>query len=256
MDEFIGKVDDFISKIDDIQEDQQESFDVNEYSRLAKLAAWVILIGTFSTMILYLALMACSLKGKCHNFSTFFQALIAIFKMFFAIIINLVAAVSIAVSIGLINACYAMDKGLNDPDYSKRFASGQIRELLDACVFPGASGSVSGFIGDTSKFDELTGLTDTFSEGFSKFNPREGSGLTTSITLTAYDTEYFSKLKTYETSNFQTQSSEDPMSLIGDINDRSDGSGVDCNTDRISPNPARCPSGYTTTISTAISPTD
>lgn len=194
--------------------------------------------------------MGCSLKGKCHSFSTFFQALLAIFKMFFALIMNAVALVSIIVAIVLVNICYVADKSMNDPTYSDRFLSADIKKLMTSCIFPEADGKVSGFVDDTTRFDTLIDMTKSFADDFARYNPRDGK-TPDSESLELYDTNYFGKLETYETSDFTSQSSEDPMTLINGLNGRTGATAINCALDRITPHPDRCPTGYTGDISNA-----
>ena len=66
--DFSGQIDEFIQSLN-TQQDNSEK--VSDRTPTAKIIALVIAIGILVLMILFLLLMVCSLKGKCHNCSTF-----------------------------------------------------------------------------------------------------------------------------------------------------------------------------------------
>lgn len=252
IDDFKKNIDTYYKQIDDYQDKFEQDGKNNTYINLTKAAAWVIMIGTFACMILYLLLMGCSLKGKCHNFSTFFQALLAIFKMFFAIIMNLVAAVSIAISIALINICYAADKSMNDANYTT-LIDDSLKDLMNTCILPSGDGNVANFVDDTTKLDNLVNMTQSFGSNWTSLNPRDGK-TAASEALELYDTNYFSKLQSYETSDFQITTANDPMTKVNSLNSATGNGNIACMQDKIAPVSARCPSGYP--ASTASTGTD
>jgi hypothetical protein len=229
--------------MDNLQKQFQQDGKTNTYTGLAKAAAWVIMIGTFATMILYLLFMGCSLKGKCHNFSTFFQALLAIFKMFFALIMNLVALVSIIVAIILVNVCYASEKAMNDPDYIS-LASDDLQKMMTTCIQKTGDGKISNFVDSSTLLDNMIEMTKSFTKDFTKYNPRHGAtDNPLTVAFKAYKTD-FEKLKNYETSNFPNDSANDPIEVSNTINGRPNPTGIICVLDKVAPHADRCPSGY------------
>jgi hypothetical protein len=179
--------------------------------------------------------------------------------MFFAMIMNLVALVSIIVSIILINVCYASEKAMNDPDYIS-LASDDLQKMMTQCILPTGDGKVSGFVDNSSQLDKMIEMTKSFTESYAKYNPRDGKDLTLTVSFDQYKTDYFDKLKTYETSDFPNGSNDDPQGLADSINGVANPNGIICVLDKVSPHPSKCPAGYNDNgagqISTAATPTD
>lgn len=198
----------------------------------------MFIIGTGIALVLIVLLHFCTVKGVCPNFRDCFKAGISILMMLLAIVINLIAVISLLISILVMNGCYITEKTLNDPTFSASFAAG-LTKLMKECVYENASGKASKFIGDTTKLDEMTNLTKTFSEGFSKYNPRANpSTRKDSVALEKYTTELLSKWTAYTLPGLAT-ASENHMTVINSENNQS--GGVRCLDDRLAPTPAQCP---------------
>jgi len=67
--DFNKQIDDFMKTLTNSQDNSEK---VTDRVPLARLVAFLIAVGILFLMIVYLLLMLCSLKGKCHNCSTFF----------------------------------------------------------------------------------------------------------------------------------------------------------------------------------------
>lgn len=204
-------------------------------------------------MVLYVLLMWCSMKNVCHNFSTFFQAVLATIKMLLSILMNAFALLSLIASIVLVNGCYAVHKSINDPQWKEAFPSG-IHKIFDACIYPNADGKVSSFIGDTSRFTNVSDMTKSLSKDFAQYNTPVG--VTGSFSLDAYLNSYFiPQVENYGASNlFATTSGENPQDFINTQNDSTAADAIQCNNDKFALSSPKCPSSHTEIAHTAGSP--
>lgn len=185
--------------------------------------------------------MACSLKGKCHNCSTFFQALLATVKMLLAILMNLAALASLVIAILFVNGCYASERAINEPDWKNALPEG-FHLLLDTCIYPNANGAVSNFIEDTQRFDTISDMTETFSQPFSKYD--EDTSVPGSKALDKYYKDYFKpQIEEYQSNNlFAKSSGENPQTFLDTENNSTDADAISCNYDKFALSEAKCPS--------------
>ena len=233
--DFNEQIDKFYSDLSDFQKTTTDNTDTQ--TGISKAIVWVFLIGTVVSLGLIVLLYFCSVKGKCVNLSDCFRALISILMMLLAILINIIAFFFLLISMIVMHACYATEKTMNDPKFVGNLAKG-LTKLMNSCVYETATGKVSGFIGDTKKFDDLTEMTATFSQGFTKYNPRADPSVDKdSVALEKYELEILNKWKDYTRPAFGTSSPENHMTVISPLN-----SGVfgTCTTDKLSPTNALC----------------
>jgi hypothetical protein len=108
--------------------------------------------------------------------------------MLLSILMNAFALVSLIASILLLNGCYAGRKSMNDPVWKQAFPDA-IHKVLDACVYPSADGKVSSFVGDTTKFNNVSDMTKSLSKDFTEYSPP--AGVTGSFCLDVYLSSYF-----------------------------------------------------------------
>lgn len=103
VDEYKATIDDFDEQllqfranITELEDQSIKTFDFNSNINIIYQIIYFVIGGTMSILVAFLVLMACSLKcGKCVGFSTSLQTLLAILKIFFSTLVNLVAVVFI-----------------------------------------------------------------------------------------------------------------------------------------------------------------
>jgi len=108
--------------------------------------------------------------------------------MLLAILMNLAALASLIAAIFFVNMCYAGERSINEPGW-KNALPGGFHKLLDTCIYPNANGAVSNFIDDTTRFDKISEMTQTFSQPFSKYN--EDENVLGSKALNKYVVDYY-----------------------------------------------------------------
>jgi hypothetical protein len=222
---------------------------IPDYTKIARILTYIFTFAILFFMIVFIPLMACSLRGKCYKCSTFLQALLATVKMLLAILMNAVAIASLVIAAISNNGCYAGEKAMNDQAYQKAIPGG-FRKVFDSCVYRNSTGSVSELIPDKTQFDTITNMTETFSAPFDKYN--EDLAVPGSKALNKYYTLYYKpQIEDYASPNlFAKTSGQNPQTFINAQNDATTPDAIQCNQDKFALHPSKCPSGFTAINST------
>lgn len=209
LDAFILEIvgaDDSIVKF---QTTYRDTVNTEQNSAYAKSFAWIIMLSTFGLMIFFLVLMGCSLNATCTGCFTCLEAILAILKMFFAFIINLLAITSVVVGVVTVNFCVLSYDSLNDKQLGAELFPTDIKKIFDVCLYADSSGNVFDLLDadQIAELDQITKMAEGFSFNLDDFNIT----FTEPPSIKIYREELLAKWKSYELGDFESSPADDPQ---------------------------------------------
>jgi len=138
----------------------EDKVDTQKYSGWARWGVWVGMIGTLGAMIFFVIIAIFSLNDCCSGILIFLEGLLAIIKMFFAFLLNLLAIGGIVGGVAVCNFCIIGYDSLNDKTLSEEFFPVSVTKIFKTCLFNDSTGNLKDIIGDGAASDQVKELED------------------------------------------------------------------------------------------------
>jgi predicted transcriptional regulator len=220
-------------KILDAQNKYEDNVDTENIAKWARLGAWFGMVGTLGSMVFFVVIAIFSLNDCCSGLLIFLEGLLALIKMFFAFLLNVIAVAGLVGGVIVCNGCVLGYEALNDKELSANLFPDSVKEIMDACLYTDSSGDLKSILGgDLTQLENIEDVAEALAIDLDSLNITS----TEPPSIQFYKTELLAKWKSYELPDYdESQVADSPDTQVSSGNNI-----VDCTNDEWQLNPSSC----------------